>query len=308
MEVGEIETQMDVDGLDVAVCIRLPATATASNPVPGVVFVDGSGPSHRHDFGPQPPWFLDAGFAVLTYDKPGCGDTAGDWRSQTIPDRARHAAAALEKLRRQNGVDPRRVGLWGASQGGWVVPLAAGQDPSVAFAMLVSSAGVSPFEQEAVSLQQRMRMAGEPQEAIERATAAYWSLVERLRRGDPPAGIAADLAVDDPRYRYFHEELLTDPELLSFFALIGDHDPLPAVESMRCPTLLIWGENDPLVPVAQSERVFREGLAAAGNRDVTVVVFPAADHWIMVEGPGGEREWAPGYIDTMTAWALARSG
>lgn len=209
MEVGEIETQMDVDGLDVAVCIRLPATATASNPVPGVVFVDGSGPSHRHDFGPQPPWFLDAGFAVLTYDKPGCGDTAGDWRSQTLPDRARHAAAALEKLRRQNGVDSRRVGLWGASQGGWVVPLAAGQDPSVAFAMLVSSADVSPFEQEA-----------------------------------------------------------------------------------------IWGENDPLVPVAQSERVFREGLAAAGNRDVTVVVFPAADHWIMVEDPGGEREWAPGYIAT----------
>lgn len=308
MDFREIETWIAVDGRDVAACIRLPRSATTSTPVPGIVFVDGSGPAHRHDFGPQPAWFLEAGFATLTYDKPGCGDTAGDWRRQSIPDRAREPVAALTALRAFDEVAADAVGLWGASQGGWVVPLAIAADPDVAFAILVSAAGVSPYEQEAVSLRQRMQRAGESAEAIEAAIAAYWELIDRLRGPEPAEDIVASLSGEDDRYRYFHPELVSEPELISFFALIGDHDPLSALASMVCPTLLIWGEHDPLVPVRSSETIFREQLAAAGNNEVTTETFAHADHWIMIEASDGEAQFAPGYVETMTAWAKARAG
>ena len=244
-------------------------------------------------------------------DKPGCGDTLGDWRQQSIVDRARTTVAALEAMRAVEEVDADRVGLWGASQGGWVVPLAAAADHRVAFAILVSAAAVSPFEQEAASLEQRMRLGGAPADEIEVAPSAFWELVHQLRAFEPPEDVVASLSSDDPRYQYFHAELISEPEPISFFSLIGDHDPLPPLQSMRCPVLLIWGELDPHIPVDRSRRAFLEQFESADNRDITVATFPGANHWILVERPEpgshGKTRFAPGYIETMTDWAKAQT-
>ena len=97
----------------------------AEPPLPGIVLVDGSGDSVADDWGSQPATFGGCGAVILTHDKPGGGSSPGDWRDQTIADRAGDSLAALEVLRQQPGVDPGRVGFLGISQGGWVSLLAA---------------------------------------------------------------------------------------------------------------------------------------------------------------------------------------
>jgi dipeptidyl aminopeptidase/acylaminoacyl peptidase len=52
---------------------------------------------------------------------------------------ARDALACVRRLKTQPEIDPRRVGLWGISQGGWITPLAAGLDDAPAF--IINSLG-----------------------------------------------------------------------------------------------------------------------------------------------------------------------
>ena len=54
----------------------------------------------------------------------------------------------------------------------------------------------------------------------------------------------------------------------------------------------------------KSAASFGEALRKAGNRDATIVLFPQANHRIML-GDGGE--FAPGYLDLRTGWAATHT-
>jgi hypothetical protein len=63
----------------------------------GVVMVGGSGPSDRNNdtfFPPIRQHLVDAGIAVLSYDKRGVGSSSGDWRDSTLDDLAADTTAA----------------------------------------------------------------------------------------------------------------------------------------------------------------------------------------------------------------------
>src|SRR6185437_5392367 len=62
------------------------------------------------------------------------------------------AAACARFLAAWPGVDPKRVGFHGGSQGGWTVPLAIRRFPSAAFAVLLSAPAVSVGQQTVWSL------------------------------------------------------------------------------------------------------------------------------------------------------------
>lgn len=300
-----VDTTFVVGGRKVASRLCLPDTATAG-PVPGVVLVDGSGPGDRLEFEREQGWFADAGVASLAYDKPGCGTTGGDWRCQTFADRAAEAASAVDVLIEHPAVAPDRIGLWGASQGGWVVPMAAGRHHRIAFAILVSAPAVTPFEQEAASLAQRMRAAGEPEDAIDRASAVQDELVEMLRGGSRGEAVAARYRrrAIDPAVAYVHKQLFADPAVAEFVAGIGDHDPVPALERLRCPVLAVFGERDTYIPVDDSVKLMSDAFERGGNRDVTVAVLPGADHALRVDGG----ELHPDYVPTLTTWLRPRLG
>lgn len=301
-----VDTTFVVGGRKVAARLCLPGTA-AAGPVPGVVLVDGSGPTDRFNFEVEQGWLAEAGLASLAYDKPGCGSTPGDWRCQTFADRAAEAASAVDHLIEHPAIAPDRIGLWGASQGGWVVPLAAGRHHRIAFTILVSTPAVTPYEQEAASLVQRMRAAGEPDDAIMRASAVQDELVEMLRGGNRGEAVAARYRrrAIDPAVAYVHKELFADPAGADFAAGIGDHDPVPALEGLRSPVLAVFGARDTSIPVAESVRFMTDAFTRGSNDDVTVVVLPDADHWLRTSADGGLH---PDYVPTMTTWLRPRVG
>ena len=112
-------------------------------PVGLVVFVHGDGPTDAtHDTFYRPLWeaFARAGYASLSWSKPGVDGAPGDWLAQTMDDRAGEVQAAIAWARRRADIDPRRIGLWGASQAGWVMPKVAGRVRGLQFVIAVSTA------------------------------------------------------------------------------------------------------------------------------------------------------------------------
>lgn len=279
-----------------------------AGPYPALVMLQGPGPADRDNNGYFPPirdHFVSRGLAVLSWDKPGIGESSGDWGSQTLADRAAEALRMLGWLRDQPQVDPRRVGIWGHSQGGWVGPLAASQDPDAAFLVIHSGPGIGPMEQDFYGIEHTLRQAGHGDDVVAQAHGFIRTLHAYAERGAPLAEVTRDVllpAEGTPWGAYFG---LLDESGWRFLTVNAQqpYDPVPALERIECPALAIFGERDALVPVARSIEIFRKAFAKAGNADVTIAVFPDANHRLQV---GPERSLAPGYLATMSSWILAR--
>lgn len=112
-------------------------------PHAGIVIIHGAETGERYFYDVWVGVYTSMGLAVLTYDKRGRGASTGQYPGEFPGDDALaiyadDAGAALGFLARWPGVDPKRVGFHGGSQGGWTVPLAILRHPQAAFAVLVS--------------------------------------------------------------------------------------------------------------------------------------------------------------------------
>lgn len=90
-----------------------------------MVMVHGDGPVDATQGGLYAPWFegaADAGYATLSWSKPGVGGSEGEWLAQSMDDRAAEVSAVLDWAHQQEDLPTGPVVLWGASQAGWVLP------------------------------------------------------------------------------------------------------------------------------------------------------------------------------------------
>jgi uncharacterized protein len=285
--------------------LHLPASPS---PHPAVLMLQGSGPADRESGGYFPPIrdaFLSRGIAVYSFDKPGIGGSSGDWRQYALAERTDQALAALTLLREHDAIDPRRVGVWGQSQGGWLVQMIAARLPDLAFAIANSGPGIPPYEQNHYGIEHTMRAEGKPEGQIERAVAWIDALDAAAARGDDYAAVEASLlgpARGKPWGEYFTVDDAEDWGLLCRFAA-ERHEPAEALARVYCPFLALFGELDPLLPALESAAIYGKALREAGNRDATIVVFPQGNHRVLVAETG---EFATGYLDLLADWTAKR--
>jgi dienelactone hydrolase len=118
-----------------------------AGPFPAVVLVPGSVKATRDTYDLWGLFFAAHGFAVFSHDKRGIGGSTGSFdESPSEANLLRLAGdelAGVAWLRQRADIDPRRIGLSGGSQAGWIIPLAASQSADVAFAALQSGPAMS---------------------------------------------------------------------------------------------------------------------------------------------------------------------
>ena len=228
------------DGTILAGTLSLPRWAR--EPVPAVVAVHGSGPLTRDDLVGDVRRLVKEGIGVLAYDKRGCGASGGAYPrgaevgfERVLTILAQDAEAAFARLREEagagTGVDPARLGFFGASQAGWIVPLAALRlDPQPRFHILLSAPAVSTGIEGYYS-----QLTGDGRRAPEIAD----PLVVRSRVADytGPAGF----------------------------------DPAPAWMELRIPTLWLLGDRDESVPTFATVRVLESIREAGNEAHTVVV-------------------------------------
>ena len=296
-----------------------------AGPYPAVVMILGS-EGHDRDYGGVGPalgrHFARSGFACLSWDRPGIGRSTGDYNKQTFRDRADEALAAVRLLRERKEIRRDQVGVWGHSQGGMIAPLAASLSDHVAFLIEVSGWQGPAWKQDPARVEAELRAAGFPEAEIGRAVAFARKRMELILGTGPYSDLeTAQNAVKAlPWFRSVH---LCDRVRFEAARGIAGNDSTAWWTRVRCPVLVLYGGRD--VSTGAPEpliAIIRRGLAVAGNDDVTVRVFPDADHSLCrlrlgTRAPDGARakespkdagpDFVAGYLETMTDWLIKRT-
>jgi uncharacterized protein len=270
--------------------LRVPKGA---GPFPAVVLVHGSGPGERQQYSVMVSFFNRLGLATLAYDKRGCGDSGGDWKKVDLEDLAGDALAGVRWLQAQPGIDSRKVGLWGISQGGWITPLAAAMEAGVpAFVINSSGPGTSLRRQDTFMMTNTLRFQGMAPEDVDlaikalntlydfgrgRATAEVLdAIMDKVRANPKLKALAIPPAREISAEKLYARQAVGDPAW--FFHLDPDRDALAPYRRLRCPILVTYGRLDYTVPVEESVRLITQTLTESGHTDHEVRVLESAGH------------------------------
>jgi uncharacterized protein len=305
------------NGVSLAGTLVMP---NGQGPHPAIVLTHGSGAQRRWR-GIFEQLFVRRGVAVLSYDKRGVGKSTGSWAKASFTDLADDAVAGANFLAKRPDIDPKRIGFWGLSQGGWIAPLAAYRFGPAAFVIMVSGGGLTPERQELLDTESDLRDAkfseAEIAEALEfqKAKNAFmrtgqgWEEYQRLRQ----AGMKK-------KWYGFGNTDAWGPATKSALywvtmRLIYFYDPAPALQRLRCPVLFVCGALDTPKAVRENVDNIEAYLQKAGNRDVTTKVFPRAGHNLFEDEPGDTEKlttarlrYTPGYLELLENWLAQHTG
>lgn len=232
-----------------------------------------------------------------------------DRRGDNVPldHQADDALFFVQELKERPDVDPRRIGLWGFSQGAWVAPLVATRSRDVAFLVLVASTGVTPAAQMRYGTAKHARMAGYGEDVAERIDEARRRM-EEWRRGRLPIADAQrsiDEIVREPWFEHAWLPERLDPE--SRWPDM-DFDPEPIFAGVRVPVLLFYGEDDEWQPIDDSVAAWHRAAKRAGNGDVTVVRLAGTGHTPTLGGREDPQAVSPEYEQALIEWITAVTG
>ncbi|MFT7480932.1 MAG: hypothetical protein ACI80N_004249, partial [Gammaproteobacteria bacterium] len=175
-ELAQEDFQFVGGGITLAGNLTLPE---GEGPHPVILLTHGSEPGSRRGYGMFVDLFARQGIAVMRYDKRGVGNSEGTYIE--APDLRIPCAdllGAVSYLRAHASIDAERIGVFGASQGGWVAPMAASMSEHIRFVVVQSAPGVSPLEQNLFDKGNQLRRTGLSEPDLERAGAyrrAYWT-------------------------------------------------------------------------------------------------------------------------------------
>lgn len=285
-------------------------------PHPAIVFMHGSGPEKRGLWFHFADQFAREGVAALIYDKRGSGNSEGGNPRDPYAALAADAVAGVDWLTTLPEIDPHRIGLWGISEGGWTAPLAASMSlGDVNFLVVVSGTGAAPEDEDVYSIRTHLEDQNFPSDDIELAISMRMLINDYYRTGDGREGLLESvLGVETTAwyeaagtylppasdiYVYGSDEWRRHMEFLDF-------DAVPLISELEIPMLFVHGGRDRSYPTDQSvERL--EQVAALPGKEITVVVYPQADHAILARYLPWPR-YADGYIDQMVTWVVEHTG
>jgi pimeloyl-ACP methyl ester carboxylesterase len=298
--------------------LRLPE---GNGPYPVILFVHGDGPNNRTSGVTYPPIMERmerAGYATFAWDKPGTGESTGQIdRNRLGEQRAQIVLDAVEALKARSDIDAEKIGLWGISQAGYVMPRILSMSKDITFMIAVSCPGVAGVDQGAYLVSAQASCAGLSEEnakqmrqllaEIERAE-SYDEYVQYKELLDTLPGI-------DGAVIFGYRSGIKPEEEWHAPNLQGEYfwNPIQVIEQTTIPVLAFFGERDTQIDPIQSAQAYREALERAGNSNFRVELIPGTDHNIILSSTGclDEREkrswsewtdYAPEYLDILEEW------
>ncbi len=278
---------------------------------PAIILNHGARSGYTREFiRPFVERFTRDGFAVLIYDKRGTGGSGGHWTDASLEDQADDAIAAAKYLRTRTQVDPNRIGLWGVSHAGWVIPRAIAKAPGTfQFAIVITGGGTRGIDVERFDYKQMLAHTGVGETERADALALVERYFEYLRTGEDRAGLLA--AINGAEAKTWGKVIdlkrsLPSEDARAKWEWVVTYDPLPDISAIHIPILVVFGGQDRPGLVETAEANWRSALAM--NPDATMIFFPAAGHGIVMGSHriSGPMTYAPGYHDMVDAWLVSR--
>jgi len=226
-----------------------------------VIFITGSGQNvYQAYFGIPQKYiqgvFLPRDTAVLYVNKRGVGESEGNWKHQDFQGRADDLYAAVQFLKQHDAIDPARIGIIGHSQGGYVVPITASQHEDVAFFISLVGSTRTVWEQMEDDYENTLRCQGYEGDEMQKEVESLmkWARFEANVGKFLPLG-EADIQ-----------------------AGIMDYNPRQALQTVKSPGLMVFAENDPMVPAEINLARFNEIFDGNPPENLQSVTISGAYH------------------------------
>ncbi len=313
--------------------IKLVGTLTKPNtqkPVPAVILITGSGPQDRDQtILEHKPFLVIAdhltrqGFAVLRLDDRGTGKSEGDFATATTDDFATDIEAAYTYLRGFSGVNPKKIGLIGHSEGALVASKVAAKNPAVAFVVLMAGSAVPGTELLVAQNEAFLKAAGMPEATLQKYLQLRKAQFE-VAATEPDVTIAAEKIKQleqDAKATFTAQEMqqmglspqseqaivaqLSTPWFRSFLA----YNPAPTLQKLKMPMLVLNGTKDLQVPYQQNLPATEKALKAGENKKYTIKEMPNLNHLFQTATTGMVTEYgqleetiAPVMLEEITSW------
>ena len=286
-----------------------------------IILLHGSGPLTRYSFGPYPHFFTSLGFAVLIFDKRGTGASTGtlldastgDLKSPPATyypdDLVNDALAAIRFLQGLKDINPRKIGVWGSSEGGMLATQVAAHSKDVAFA-IDSSGFMGPLWQTLLyQTGASLIRTGAPAAQVDEAQefTKLWMRVARTGEDYELFVKKREEARRDKKpwlLSWVSDDFTSLEQMRCDWEHILSFSPLPALKAVTCPVLGVYGEMDQVTDASDASSAMRKVLGESGTRDFMVKVFPNAGHSLS-EMPSGDR-MAPEVFETLRSWLQKR--
>ncbi len=307
-----VRESVTVKNKDVTLKGDLLLPADAKKPVGAIIFAHGSGSSTRN-IAMWNLFFVRLGYAVLSLDKRGAGESTGDWRSSSLEEIADDWLAGVEYLKTRQEIDRTKIGVHASSQGGWTAPMMAAKSKDVAFVIVRAGAGTTVADAMAWECRWLVREAGFSEaEAIEAEMTAQkvfglmingakWIDTEPiLLEARKKAWAKAVWFLD------FDKKQWENPK--GWTRLNAGYDSADWLRQVKIPILWFLADLDHNLSSAASRPRIDTALRAAGNRNFKIVNLPNAGHGFTETKTGNNSEFAMqtsmtrGYWDEMERW------
>ena len=235
--------------------------------VPIVVLISGSGGQDRHAelfdgaYSSHRQWydiFNAAGFAVLSFDETGNGDSGGSWIEMGLSEHRDNVAATIAHARTQSRIDSDQVYALGHSEGGLIISMLSNIDTRLAGLIYVAGPGTQMMNVVEYQTDEMARAQIENPEEFETVRA---QIFERFL--GQINGIAS---------------LREGLEL----------DPLGLAGTINAPALVLQGASDWQVLAEQADAL--AAAIEAGGQDVEVQVFTDVNH-LMINDPTHSQDY-----------------
>jgi dienelactone hydrolase len=242
--------------------------------VPVVVMISGSGSQPRDEelwplvqgyrpFRQIADELARAGIASFRYDDRGVDASGGSPALATTADLANDVKQILAFLRTRPDLDPNRVAILGHSEGGAIGPMVASEDRRLAALVIMAGPGKTGL----AILRDQFRYPIESAASLSaRERDSQLALVEHA---------VQSWTESSPWTRWF-----------------ATYDPMVFAGKVRQPVLILQGALDRQVFASQADTL-AAALRKAGNRDVTLHVYPGLNHlFLPTPGTGSPMEYA----------------
>jgi alpha-beta hydrolase superfamily lysophospholipase len=292
-------------------------TSDDKRPRPTIVLIHGADNETRK-MGFLIPYFVSQGLNVLTYDQRGTGASVGNWQRSGPVSKADDVVRLLAEAEMNPAVDRQRLGVWGASNGGWVAPLVATKFP-LAFMILKSAPSETIVSNVLFEVRQSLIQHRNFNETdVEQALTFETLMLKTLSTNSGWEEAAAALAAARSKTWFPYMRIPPDvtapppPEMLAALRSALVYDPALVLLQVRTPTLALFGALDRNVDARDSATEFRAAFSAAGMKDLTIITFPGASHLLEASASGYSDDplmperMVSGYPESMIFWLRKR--
>lgn len=282
-------------------------------PFPAVLLLSGMGPQDRDEsmYGHKPfliisDFLTKHGYAVLRVDDRGSGLSTGNYESSTTKDFAEDALAEINFLRKNKNVDTSRIGVIGFNEGGLIASMLAAKSNYLKYIVLLAAPGIPGKEimlDQTLNLQKKLKI---PEKEIKRDFKFNNKIFDAIESEKDTAILKKKLVeIYKKLIKSLGAELYRNPKyaegnirkqinfmIKPWFRYYLTYNPAPEFKKVRCPVLILYGENDLQVDPSKNNEAIVKALKEGGNKNYKSMILPNMNHLFQETDNGSPAEYS----------------